>query len=127
MFKLFIRSAYQNVFRPAISINTSCVFASCPFASHSETLPCKAVGMLLSILFLLGKSIFAIEFLCLINIFVMYLCSNACSNSLQNTWQASQNSYVSLKKKLHFPSHVMYRERNTAFAAGFDNNDISVS
>lgn len=74
--------------------------------------------MLLSILLLLGKSVLVIVFLCLTNIFLMYLCSNACSNSLQNTWQASQNSYVSLKKKPHFSSHVVYREENTAFAAG---------
>lgn len=54
----------------------------------------RLVDMLLSILFLSGKSLFVMEFLCLTNTFLMYLCSCPCSNSLQNIWQASQNSYV---------------------------------
>lgn len=74
-----------------ILINTNGV---CLFICHSKTLPCKAVGMLLSILFLSCKSVFVMEFLCLTNTFLMYLCSCPCSNSLQNTWQASQSSYV---------------------------------
>lgn len=77
--------------KSAILLNTNNV---CLFICHSKTLPCKAVGMLLGILFLSCVSVFVMEFLCSTNAFLMYLCSCPCSNSLQNTWQASRSSYV---------------------------------
>lgn len=101
----------------------------CLFIYHSKTLPCKAVGMLLSILFLSCKSVFVMEFLCLTNAFLMYLCSCPCNSSLQNTWQASQNSYVwNCLVKRSFISPPMWRiERETKpLPQGIYNKNIVV-